>query len=57
MKSCADVSAEDGMYVISANGTNGIIFHEQPKTFIINSNHVDLDTLKDMASSIELTDK
>lgn len=55
-QSGANVSAEDDLYVISANGTNEIIFHDAPKTFIIISNQIDLDTLKDMASSIEITD-
>lgn len=56
-QSGADVSVEGDLYVISGNGTNEVIFHDGPKTFTIYSNHVDLDTLKDMASSIEITDK
>ena len=53
----ADVKTEDGIYLISANGNNEVIFHDGPKTFMIFSNQLDLDTLKDMASSIEITDK
>lgn len=53
----ADVSTKDNLYLISANGINEVIFHEQPKTFTIISDQIDLDTLADMASSIEITDE
>ena len=53
----ANVTTDNGLYLISANGNNEVIFHDAPKTFILMSNEVDLDTLKDMASSIEITDK
>ena len=53
----ANVSVKDKLYVISGNGGNEVIFHEAPKTLIIASNQIDLDTLTDMASSIEITDK
>ena len=56
-QSGANVSVDGDIYAISGNGTNEVIFHEAPKTFTIISNQVDLDTLKDMASSIEITDK
>ena len=53
----ANVSTEDDLYIISGNGTNEVIFHDAPKTFVIVSNQLDADTLKDMASSIEIIDK
>ena len=56
-QSGANVTIEGDIYAISGNGTNEVIFHKAPKTFTISSNNVDLDTLKDMASSIEITDK
>lgn len=56
-QSGANVTVEGDIYAISGNGTNEVIFHKAPKTFTISSNNVDLDTLKDMASSIEITDK
>jgi hypothetical protein len=50
----ANVTAKDKLYLISVNEA---IFHDGPKTITVISNQIDLDTLTDMASSIEITDK
>ena len=52
-KNGANVSKKDNAYIISANGLNGVILHEDTNTLMIISSKLNANTLTAMAESVD----